>query len=167
MTAEAFKVVEVGLSCPGLALVGTLRVTLEFSGGGALCRFSRSSPAPHHLPGHLIKVEWEALELALLQQAAQPVDHFAGGMWSGARCTTLMPSPTDTPASGHAYHHPGTCIGPLPVFDSRWTPKTHETPYRTCPPRLSTESRPQRLASVPLELVAQPIAPPHMKAWLG
>src|SRR5919106_245976 len=87
-------------------------------------------------------------------------------------CLTLpplrfIPSPTDTPASGHAHHRPGRCTGPRPVCDSLWPPKTPENRHRRSLPRRSTESRPQRLVAVPLESVAQPTSPPRLSTWTG
>src|ERR671919_523807 len=77
----------------------------------------------------------------------------------------FIPSPSDTPASGHAHHRPGRCTGPHPVCDSLWPPKTPENRYRRSPLRRWTESRPQRLVAVPLESVAQLISPAHLSTW--
>jgi hypothetical protein len=76
-------------------------------------------------------------------------------------------SPTDTLASGRAPRRPCTYTGHRSVCDSLWTPKTHESLYRSCRLRRSTESRPQKLAAVPLASVAQSCSPPVLTTGLG
>jgi hypothetical protein len=76
-------------------------------------------------------------------------------------------SPTDTLASGRAPRRPGTYTGHRSVCDSLWTPKTHESLYRSYRLRRSTESRPQKLAAVPLASVAQSRSPPGLTTGLG
>jgi hypothetical protein len=76
-------------------------------------------------------------------------------------------SPTDTLASGRAPRRPGTYTGHRSVCDSLWTPKTHESLYRSYRLRRSTESRPQKLAAAPLASVAQSRFPPILTTGLG